>query len=348
MPRAAARGGSVRQVSNLCILECQSPQSSTGKERDRSPIRRPERQNPVFSAGQWLKLAGREIAKVELCPPSLRAGKHQPTAIGGQCESKYVVRPSANRQILGRCEGESQWWFECRRVYAARAHGKVRQQGGADDEWNDEHQPPGPGPASIYTHDLSFVIRRTFRMTTRVLAFALILSVASVPSALAQAATTQEAATRRPDVIFVPTPEEVVEAMLQVANVTKNDIVYDLGSGDGRIPVTAAKKYGARAVGIDIDPQRIKEANENVAKNNVGDKVKILNADLFTTDISEATVVTLYLLPSLNVKLMPKLMKELKPGTRIVSHAFDMGDWKPEKELDVNGRKVYFWTIPKK
>jgi ribosomal protein L11 methylase PrmA len=185
-------------------------------------------------------------------------------------------------------------------------------------------------------------------MTTRVLAFALILSVASVPSALAQAATTQEATTRRPDVIFVPTPEEVVEAMLQVANVTKNDIVYDLGSGDGRIPVTAAKKYGARAVGIDIDPQRIKEANENVAKNNVGDKVKILNADLFTTDISEATVVTLYLLPSLNVKLMPKLMKELKPGTRIVSHAFDMGDWKPEKELDVNGRKVYFWTIPKK
>ncbi len=184
-------------------------------------------------------------------------------------------------------------------------------------------------------------------MTTRVLAFALILSVASVPSALAQAAT-QEAATRRPDVIFVPTPEEVVEAMLQVANVTKNDIVYDLGSGDGRIPVTAAKKYGARAVGIDIDPQRIKEANENVAKNNVGDKVKIMNADLFTTDISEATVVTLYLLPSLNVKLMPKLMKELKPGTRIVSHAFDMGDWKPEKELDVNGRKVYFWTIPKK
>ena len=169
----------------------------------------------------------------------------------------------------------------------------------------------------------------------------------NAPAATAQAAP-QEAASRRPDVIYVPTPEEVVEAMLQVANVTKNDIVYDLGSGDGRIPVTAAKKYGARGVGIDIDPQRIKEANENVARNNVGDKVKIINADLFTTDISEATVVTLYLLPSLNVKLMPKLMKELKPGTRIVSHAFDMGDWKPEKELDVNGRKVYYWTIPKR
>ncbi len=170
------------------------------------------------------------------------------------------------------------------------------------------------------------------------------------PNAPASAtqAPAQEAPARRPDVIYVPTPEEVVEAMLQVANVTKDDIVYDLGSGDGRIPVTAAKKYGARGVGIDIDPQRIKEANENVAKNKVGDKVRIMNADLFTTDISEATVVTLYLLPSLNVKLMPKLMKELKPGTRIVSHAFDMGDWKPEKELDVNGRKVYFWTIPKR
>ena len=184
-------------------------------------------------------------------------------------------------------------------------------------------------------------------MTTRFLALTLAMLVASAPSAFAQAAT-QEAPTRRPDVIFVPTPEEVVEAMLQVANVTKNDIVYDLGSGDGRIPVTAAKKYGARGVGIDIDPQRIKEANENVARNNVGNLVKIMNADLFTTDISEATVVTLYLLPSLNEKLKPKLMKELKPGTRIVSHAFDMGDWKPEKELDVNGRKVYFWTIPKK
>jgi ribosomal protein L11 methylase PrmA len=140
----------------------------------------------------------------------------------------------------------------------------------------------------------------------------------------------------------------MVEAMLQVANVTKNDIVYDLGCGDGRIPVTAAKKYGARGIGIDIDPQRIKEANENVEKNGVGDRVKIVQGDLFEQDLSPATVVTLYLLPSLNLKLMPKLMKELKPGTRVVSHAFDMGDWKPEKEIDVNGRKVYYWTIPKR
>lgn len=185
-------------------------------------------------------------------------------------------------------------------------------------------------------------------MTSRllVLALAFVLGApGAVQVAFAQAA--QEAPLRRPDVIYVPTPEEVVEAMLQVANVTKNDIVYDLGCGDGRIPVTAAKKYGARAVCIDIDPQRIKEANENVEKNGVGDKVRVMNADLFTTDISEATVVTLYLLPSLNQKLIPKFKSELKPGTRIVSHAFDMGDWKPEKELDVNGRKVYFWTIPK-
>jgi precorrin-6B methylase 2 len=157
-----------------------------------------------------------------------------------------------------------------------------------------------------------------------------------------------QAPTRTPDVIYVPTPPEVVEAMLKVANVKSGDVVYDLGCGDGRIVVTAAQKYGARGVGIDIDPQRIKEANENVQKAGVGDKVKIMQADLFETSLSEATVVTLYLLPSLNVKLMPKLMKELKPGTRIVSHAFDMGDWKPEQTINVDGRTVYYWTIPKR
>jgi ribosomal protein L11 methylase PrmA len=183
-------------------------------------------------------------------------------------------------------------------------------------------------------------------MRTRLLAAALTIVVAGlgVTSAFAQVA----APSRRPDVIYVPTPEAVVEAMLQVANVTKNDVVYDLGCGDGRIPVTAARKYGARGVCFDIDPERIKEATANVAKNNVGNLVKVVHGDLFEQDLSGATVITLYLLPSLNVKLMPKLMKELKPGTRIVSHAFDMGDWKPEKELDVDGRKVYYWTIPKK
>ena len=167
--------------------------------------------------------------------------------------------------------------------------------------------------------------------------------VASIPASAVVIA--QEAPARRPDVIYVPTPEAVVEAMLQVANVGKDDIVYDLGCGDGRIPVTAAKKYGARGIGIDIDPQRIAEANENVKKNAVGDRVQVLNQDLFTTDISQASVVTLYLLTSLNLKLRPTLWKTLKPGTRIVSHDFDMGDWKPEQTLNVDGATVYYWTI---
>jgi tRNA G37 N-methylase Trm5 len=182
------------------------------------------------------------------------------------------------------------------------------------------------------------------RVGFAVVAATLLGSVLQGPApAQAQAQT----APRRPDVIYVPTPQAVVDAMLQVANVGKNDIVYDLGCGDGRIPVTAARKYGAHAVCIDIDPQRIKEANENVTSNKVGQLVTVVEGDLFTQDLSKATVVTLYLLPSLNLRLMPKLMKELKPGTRIVSHAFDMGDWKPEKELDVDSRKIYFWTIPK-
>jgi len=177
----------------------------------------------------------------------------------------------------------------------------------------------------------------------------LILILAILVTAVVVPAQAQQPL-RSPDVIFVPTPQEVVDAMLKLAKVTKNDVIYDLGSGDGRIPITAAKTYGARGVGIDIDPQRIKEATENLKTAGVGDRVKFLNQDLFTTDISEATVVTLYLLPSLNVKLIPKLNKELKPGTRIVSHAFDMSsdgtERKPRETLNVNGRTVYFWTIP--
>src|SRR5687767_13631577 len=166
-----------------------------------------------------------------------------------------------------------------------------------------------------------------------------------VDSSGAQARAGQATALREPDVIYVPTPPAVVEAMLKVAGVKSTDIVYDLGSGDGRIPITAAQKYGARGIGIDINPERIKEANENAVKANVTDKVKFMNADLFETDISQATVVTLYLLPSLNIKLMPKL-KALKPGTRIVSHSFDVGsEWPPEKTQEVNGRSVYMWTI---
>jgi precorrin-6B methylase 2 len=175
--------------------------------------------------------------------------------------------------------------------------------------------------------------------------FALVLAVAG--GASHAQAQTQAVQTRTPDVIYVPTPPDVVAAMLKAVKLTKDDIVYDLGCGDGRIVVTAAKEYGARGIGIDIDPQRIKEANENVLKNGVADKVKILQQDLFESDFHDATVVTLYLLPSLNLKIRPKLLKELKPGSRIVSHAFDMGDWQPEQTIDVGGRTVYMWTVPK-
>ena len=160
---------------------------------------------------------------------------------------------------------------------------------------------------------------------------------------LAQAAATQP---RSPDVIFVPTPNDVVDKMLEMARVTAKDVVYDLGCGDGRIVITAAQKFGARGVGVDIDPQRIREARQNASRGKVGDKVRFIEGDLFETDISEATVVTLYLLTELNLKLRPKLMKDLQPGTRVVSHAFAMGDWKPERTQSVDGSTVYLWRIP--
>ena len=149
---------------------------------------------------------------------------------------------------------------------------------------------------------------------------------------------------------YVSTPPEVVEAMLKAAKVTKDDIVYDLGCGDGRIVIMAALKYGARGVGIDIDPALVREAQENARKAGVADRVQFIQGDLFKSDLREATVVTLYLMASVNLELRPKLLRELKPGTRVVSHAFDMGDWKPQRAFEVNsGRawgKVYFWVIP--
>ena len=153
------------------------------------------------------------------------------------------------------------------------------------------------------------------------------------------------APTRTPDVIFVPTPQEVVDAMLKLAKVTSSDVVYDLGSGDGRILIAAAKTYGASGVGIDIDPERVREATANAHSSGVGDKVTFRTEDLFTADIFPATVVTLYLSPSVNSRLAPKLMRELKPGTRVVSHAFDLGDWKPQQKLTVSGRPVFLWTV---
>lgn len=188
------------------------------------------------------------------------------------------------------------------------------------------------------------------------LAAAMTLLLGTVASASAQPApapASQPAQTadsekpaRHPDVPYVPTPQEVVDAMLELAKVKKGDVVYDLGSGDGRIPITAAKRYGVTALGIDINPQRIKEANENARREGVTDRVSFRTADLFETNLSEANVVTLYLLPDVNLKLRPKLLKELKPGSRIVSHAFNMGDWEPDDTRTINGRTIYLWTVP--
>lgn len=150
------------------------------------------------------------------------------------------------------------------------------------------------------------------------------------------------------DVPYVPTRQNVVEAMLNLAKVTKDDVVYDLGCGDGRIVITSAKLYGTTGVGVDIDPERIKEANENAKTENVTEKVTFIEGDLFKQDFSKATVVTLYLLPEVNERLRPILLKQLKPGTRIVSHAFRMGNWKPEQEITVDNTMLYLWTVPKK
>jgi SAM-dependent methyltransferase len=150
------------------------------------------------------------------------------------------------------------------------------------------------------------------------------------------------------DVPYVPTPQEIVRSMLKLADVHKGDVVIDLGCGDGRIVVAAASEFGARGIGYDLNPERIREANENAAKAGVQDRVRFVEKNLFDADIREATVVTLYLLPNVNLKLKPRLLAELKPGTRIVSHSFDMGDWTPDKKIELDGRSIYFWVVPAK
>ena len=189
------------------------------------------------------------------------------------------------------------------------------------------------------------------------LALAAALAIAVPGPLLAQAQ--KKAPSRGPDVIFVPTPQEVVEDMLRLANVRKGDVLYDLGSGDGRIAITAAKKYGIKATGIDIDPQRIEEATENAKKAGVSDRVQFRQEDLFQANFRDATVVTLYLLPDLNVKLRPKLWNELKPGTRIVSHDYPLTGWIPEKyvQMDLEDKVaisgvtttlIYMYVVPAK
>lgn len=183
----------------------------------------------------------------------------------------------------------------------------------------------------------------TWRRFVRWFVLGAVLTTASmIPAGSAQQ--------RAPDVPYVPTPYEVVEEMLRMAQVTADDVVYDLGCGDGRIVITAAQKYGARGVGVDIDPRRVQESQANAAKAGVTDRVRFIEGDLFQVDIREATVVTLYLLPDVNLRLRPKLLRELRPGTRIVSHDYDMGDWEPDDVVKVPGttyqHALYYWVVP--
>ena len=183
---------------------------------------------------------------------------------------------------------------------------------------------------------------RSCRSTYRRAVVALLTAALVSPAAVAQ-----DAEPVKKDVPYVPTPQELVDKMVEKAKITEKDTVYDLGCGDGRMIVTAAKKHGARGIGVDIDPERIKEANQNAKEAGVTDKVKFIQADLFKMDFNEADVLLMYLLPSVNVKLRPKIL-DLKPGTRIVSHAFDMGDWEPDDQIEVEGRTAYYWVVPAK
>jgi hypothetical protein len=176
---------------------------------------------------------------------------------------------------------------------------------------------------------------------------ALYVAFAAACLATLGGAQAQQQARPQLDVHFVPTPEEVVDRMLGMAKVTDKDFVIDLGSGDGRIVIAAAKKYGARGLGVDLDPQRIKEAQENVQKAGVADKVEFRQQNLFETDLSKATVLTMYLLPRLNLQLRPTLL-DLRAGTRLASHSFDMGDWRADRHEKIDGRDAYFWIVPAK
>jgi hypothetical protein len=150
------------------------------------------------------------------------------------------------------------------------------------------------------------------------------------------------------DVPYVPTPQSVVDKMLDIAKVTGEDYLIDLGSGDGRIPIAAARRFGTKGMGVEIDPVRVQEAKTNAVNARVADKVEFRKQDLFETDLSQATVLTMYLLPRVNLQLRPRILNKLKPGTRVVSHSFDMGDWKPDEKIIVDGRPIYLWIVPER
>ncbi len=179
---------------------------------------------------------------------------------------------------------------------------------------------------------------------------ACVASLAMVWSAGCATAPRATGVSRPPDVIYVPTSPEMVDVMLKMADVKPGEMVYDLGCGDGRIVVTAARDFGARGIGVDIDPERIRESRQNVRDAKVGDRVQIKYADLFEMDFSDADVVALYLLPALNLRLRPRILNELRPGTRIVSNSFDMDDWRPDQQEEdpSTGQSMYFWVVPAK
>ena len=203
------------------------------------------------------------------------------------------------------------------------------------DDYHAAADDTGPG---FQTRPSTRAMRR--RALAATIAGLLACTVSAWPSAVAQ--TPQ----RRPDVRYLPTPQNVVEAMLEFADVSRDDVVYDLGSGDGRIPITAAVKYGARGVGIEIDPALVRLSEENARKAGVADRVRFVAGDLFQADIREATVVALFLMPGMNIELIPKFRAQLRQGARIVAHHFTMGDrWMPDAERDVNGLMIYRWDI---
>jgi SAM-dependent methyltransferase len=175
------------------------------------------------------------------------------------------------------------------------------------------------------------------------------VTAAGLALSLVIPATAQAPPRLKLDVVYVPTPQPVVDAMLELAQVKRSDVVYDLGSGDGRLVITAAKRYGASGVGIDLDPAMVKKARENAAAAGVATRVRFVTQNLYSVDLSRASVVTLYLLQSINERLRPRLVRQLKPGSRIVSHVFNMGpEWPPEKTLTVERSRIFLWSLPRR
>ena len=189
---------------------------------------------------------------------------------------------------------------------------------------------------------------RNLRLSVFAAASVLLLPALGASAIEPSFAPTQAITPESLDVPYVPTPQSVVDRMLDMAKVTGEDYLIDLGSGDGRIPIAAAKRFGTKGMGVEIDPVRIQEAKTNAVNARVADKVEFRKQDLFETDLSQATVLTMYLLPRVNLQLRPRILNTLKPGTRVVSHSFDMGDWKPDQKIIVDGRPIYLWIVPER